>query len=255
MADNLLDGSSSEELTIDEQKNYLDELVGEGKKFKSPEDLARGKAESDLYIRTLLRQKDELVADVTTLREKYNARESLEDLADQLRTQMTTSPPQNTPPGSEDSRPAFKPEELDSLVSNKIEQYNVQQKERNNFNTVQAKLKEIYGPNFANSLEKQINNLGLSIDDANALAKKSPSAFFKTFGLDEQKTGDGFQSPPRNQRSDTFAPATQKRTWSYYQNLKRTNPTEWSNPKTQVQMHEDYIRLGKEFEDGDFTAY
>ena len=36
--DNLLD-DNDDQITVDENKNYLEELVGEGKKFKSPEEV------------------------------------------------------------------------------------------------------------------------------------------------------------------------------------------------------------------------
>ena len=74
-------------------------------------------------------------------------------------------------------------------------------------------------------------------------------------GLDQQPMIDTFQAPPRaTQRSDSFAPKSTKRTWSYYQDLKKSDPKAYNNPKTIVQMHKDYAELGSTFEDGDFKA-
>ena len=44
--------------TIDPEKDYTAELVGEGKKFKDNKELARSKVESDLFISHL--QKEEI---------------------------------------------------------------------------------------------------------------------------------------------------------------------------------------------------
>ena len=49
MNENLLDAALDLD-TVDPNKNYLTELVGDGKKFKTQEELARGKYESDLYL-------------------------------------------------------------------------------------------------------------------------------------------------------------------------------------------------------------
>jgi len=70
--------------TIDPSKNYLAELVGEGKKFKTQEDLARGKAESDAYIKILEKRSDELRNDYLKLRDDYSSRAKLEEVVDQL---------------------------------------------------------------------------------------------------------------------------------------------------------------------------
>jgi hypothetical protein len=99
-----------------------------------------------------------------------------------------------------------------------------------------------------------MNSLELSIEDINSLARKSPTAFFNTLGLN-QAQADNLLSPPRSSMSTGFTPNTkEKRTWSYYQNLKKTNPKLYFDPKIANQMHDDAIALGQEFQDGDFHA-
>ena len=48
------------------------------------------------------------------------------------------------------------------------------------------------------------------------------------------------------------AVAQQKRTWSYYQNLKATKPTQYWKPETQTQLQNDAEALGDAFANGDF---
>jgi hypothetical protein len=73
--------------------------------------------------------------------------------------------------------------------------------------------------------------------------------------LDEQPQRDPFQAPPKSSLN-TFTPgAPKKRTWSYYQELKKNDPRTYLSKETTVQMHKDYTELGKEFEDGDFRRY
>jgi hypothetical protein len=93
------------------------------------------------------------------------------------------------------------------------------------------------------------------VDDVNALGRKSPEAFFKLMGLDETRS-DTFQAPPRsNTRDSSFAPNQQKRTWSYYQNLKAKDKALYYSPKIFNQMLRDAEDLGDAFKDGDYKQF
>jgi hypothetical protein len=46
--------------------------------------------------------------------------------------------------------------------------------------------------------------------------------------------------------------AQQKRTWSYYQEIKKADLNKYLSPKVQQQMHRDASDLGSAFQDGDF---
>lgn len=257
MNDNLLDPNSGDNETIDTNKNYLQELVGDGKKFKSPEELARGKAESDLYIKHLERGRDELREDYLKLREESVARQKLEDLIGQLESK-TTAPTSsaNTPqPDEKNIQPQWDSKQIESLVSSKIQEHELTQKQEQNFNKVRAKLIETFGNNYQASLKTQIDNLGLSEDFVNDLARKHPTVLFKTLGLDAPITREDFQAPPRSERNNAFAPTSNKRTWSYYQSMKKNDPKVYWDKSTQVQMMHDSVDLGDEFKDGDYARF
>jgi len=87
MADSLLDSNDSPQL--DSNKAYLEQLVGDGKKFKTAEDLARGKAESDSFIEIMKVRMDELRADHLRLREEHQASAQLKDLIDNYKNPKT----------------------------------------------------------------------------------------------------------------------------------------------------------------------
>jgi hypothetical protein len=256
MADNLLDQTNDNQPEqIDPNKDYLTELVGEGKKFKSPQELARGKYEADQYVRTLERQKDELRSDYLKLKDEQAARAKLEDLIDQWSNKQQSSSDNTQANEQQTTKPVIDSKEIESLVSSKIQEHELTKKQQENFAQVRTKLKERFGNNYQEVLKQQIDNLGLNEDFINDLARRYPTVLYKTLGLDQEQR-ESFQSPPRsNQRSDNFAPSTTKRTWSYYQKIKKENPKLYYDPKTTVQMHNDAIALGKEFEDGDFNAY
>lgn len=245
------------DIQVDPNKNYLEDLVGDGKKFKDVEALAKGKYMSDTYIPVLERQLDELRGDYNKLREEYNAGPKLQELLDQItnKQQLADNTPQIND-GVDTKVPAYDPKEIESLVSSKILEHENTKKQQDNYNQIRTKLLERFGENYKNVLKEQSENLGLTDEFVNDLARKHPSVFLKTFGLDKAPQGENFQSPPNSSaRSDSFSPQTTKRTWSYYQKMKKENPDLYRNPKTQVQMHHDAISLGREFEDGDWNAY
>lgn len=255
MTDTLLTGEQTE--TLDNSKDYFQELVGEGRKFKSKEDLAKGKFESDLYINTLQSRMDELRKDYLKEKEDNVAKARLEELIDQLnKTSQRPSNNEPTPPVIDGNQPKFDPKEIESLVSTKIQEHDRAKREQENFNEVRNKLKEQYGSNYQSVLKQKIEELGLDETFMNDLARKHPSVLLKTLGVGEQVQQEQFQSPPRSSiRNDNFKPSSgQKRTWAYYQDIKKNNPTLYHDPKTTVQMHKDYETLGSDFEDGDFNA-
>lgn len=248
MNDTLLDQSNT--VQTDPNKNYLEELVGEGKKFKTPEDLARGKYEADQMISHKNQQFDQLREDYLKLREEYTSRAKLEDLVDQLAQRQLASSESNTQNTNEASKPSIDPKEIESLVSSKIQEFELSKKQTENFNQVRSRLSERYGNNYQSVLKEQIEQLGLTEMFVNDLARNHPQVLYKTLGLDQPKSSEQFQAPPRSQRNDSFAPSTQKRTWSYYQKMRKENPKLWLDNKTQTQMLKDRVELGDAFEDG-----
>jgi hypothetical protein len=231
--------------------NYIEELVGENKKFKTVDDLAKGKYEADLYIKDLERQKDELRTDYLKLREDSMARAKLEEMIDKISAQRTSS---EAPTAKESEKPAFDMSNIDEILERKLKEKELSRSKDQNTKMITDALKERYGQSYMDVLQKQTEELGLSKEAVNYLAETSPRALMKQLGLDEAPRTDPFRTPPRN--SPFLSPkGEQKRTWSYYKKLKDENPTLYLNPKTQVQMHKDYQAYGRDFEDGDFLAY
>lgn len=227
-----------------DEASLRDELT---KKWKDKplEELLKAKVESDLYVKTLERQKDELREDFMKAQEEIQKGKSMESLIDQLNRRQ--DPPAIPPQKPEEKTNALDVNEIEKLFEQKFEQKRISDIENRNFTDVQNKLKERFGSNASSVLQEQASNLGLSKEDVNSLAKKSPEAFFRMMGLDNQKK-DLFMALPRNDvRNDNFRPNVEKRDWNFYQNMKAKNPKEYWAPKTQLQMHRDADALGDAF--------
>lgn len=246
--DSLLDGS-----TTVEPEQFFTELVGEGKKFKDQEELAKGKYESDLYIQTLTRQLDDLRKDYLKEREENTTRAKLQELIDQ--TKSLSSQQIQQPIQRAEEKPQISPNEIKSLVSSTVQEIEIAKKRDQNFNLVRDRLTERYGKDYNTSLGNQLKALDISVEEANELARTKPQLLLKTLGLDQPIRQENFRTPPTStQNSSAFKPVVQKRTWSYYQEMKAKNPKEYFSAKNNVQMHNDAMSLGEEFMDGDYNA-
>jgi hypothetical protein len=219
-------------------------------KDKPADELLNAKAESDLYIKTMERRMDEMRNDLLAAKNDTQTRANLEDLLNQLNS-AREQPQREQPHAIEDQPKPLNVEDIDKLVTDRMQQHRLREIETSNFNAVQKRLNERFGQNTANVLKEQASTLGLSDEDVNSLAKKSPEAFFRVMGLNEQQTGNNFQAPPRtDRRMDSYVPKTVKRDYAYYQELKKTQPMLYLDPKIAVQMHNDAMEQGEAFFSG-----
>lgn len=247
--DNLLSGDI-QQLQFDENKNYLDELVGENKKFKDYAALAKGKAYADSMIDHLTAEQATLRQDYLNLRNEYNSRAKLEDLVEKLSTQRPSSSDDNHNANEDrNTPPQFDSKQIESLVSSKLQEFEANKRQQENFSQVQSKLRERFGNNYQSVLKSQMDELGLNENEINDLARRNPKLLYKAIGLDEDTKFESFHAPPQSQRrSDNFSPSITKRNWTYYEKMRKDQPDVYWDPKTQVQMHKDAQELKGDFD-------
>lgn len=249
----LFDPQEINEPQIDETQTYYDKLVGPNAKFKDNEALAKGKWYADAMVEIKNKQMDQMRNDFLKLKAESDARTRIEDLIDQLDKKMVTNPETHVPE-VKDNAASINPDDIEKLVNRRIMETKAADKAEANFNEVMGKLKERYGTKYRDVLLEQTEAIGLTADDVNALARKSPTAFFKTMGLDQVPTQQPNQTPPRS--SATFVPQGKpKKTWSYYQEMFKKDPKLYYDPKMTQEMVESHAALGDEFKDGDFSIY
>src|SRR5205814_431765 len=150
---------------IDPNKNYLNEYVGEGKKFKTVEDLAKSKFHADTYIPLLERRLDQYEADRMAMKKEIDTRQSIEEIVNNLIKKQTTTTQPLTPESKVESvvnAPTLDPTKIDELVSTKINEWDVQKRQTANVAEVRGKLKEKFGSNFADVLKAKADELGVS---------------------------------------------------------------------------------------------
>jgi hypothetical protein len=218
-------------------ENPFEALVGDGKKFKDANELAKAKWESDNYIKTLEQGRDQLREDYLKALEAAQTGPQVKELLDQLKNHNT---PVNTPNTNEIvTAPQLDINTIDERLNQKLQEFEAARKAKENYESVESKLKETYGSDYQRVFQQKVRELGLSMDWAKQTALEYPQVLFKTLGLD-QAPAPSFQAPPSSrQRSDSFAPSVNKRDWDYYENMRKNKPSDYWNPKTQVQLHQD----------------
>lgn len=235
--------------------NPLEDLVGEGKKFKTPEDLARGKIESDQFI-------ERLKGELAGLRTELNTRQTLEQLMDKMAGNNGSTDNSNqmannqTPVNSGDGaqNKSFTEDDVMRIVESKLSEAEKTRVQNANLSLVRNALSEKYGNDYVSKLKESASALGVDENFLQDMAKNQPKAFLKLIDTgtttNQQSSNNSLFAPPtgQNLRSDNFKP-TAGRTKGYYDQLKAKNPGEYWSPAIQNQMHKDALSLGEKFFD------
>jgi len=232
--------------TIDPNKNYYIELVGEGKKYADEAALARSRVEADAFI-------ERLKSENSGLRNELKTRSTLEEVLDKM-----NNPPSHSNASSsnnqqsESGETALKPEDIARLVDERVVQREQDRRATENLNSVKQLLAQAYGSDYAQKLHDEASSLGLSKEYVNNLAATAPKALFRLLGIDEnttQKTNNDLFTPPTSQVRNfpSSSGNGSEKTMKHYEALRKSNPSQYWSPATQNQMHKDAARLGERF--------
>jgi len=244
MTDNIFsEENNSSQVTIPEGE-ALSTLVGEDKKFKDLESLAKGKLESDNYIAKL----EENLTKVQTELEK---RSTLDDVMNQInqsrQSQESTQESQAHVEQSSDQG-STEQVDIDKLLESKLSEYEKAKQEENNLSFAAQELKKIHGDSAQAHLNGKAKELGVTVKDLESYAKSNPKVFLSL--VSGQSQGNNTQSPNFTGSVDTsknYTSNTGEKNQSYYNKLKQTDPTLYRSPKIQMEMHEQAIKLRENF--------
>lgn len=164
--------------------DILNQLVGDGKKFKSVEDLVKGKIESDTFIekikgenetlRTLLKEisrsdSEDKIADLIAERAKKNAGSGKVD----DRSPALESNTDRQPVGIDQER-----------IMEAVREYSRGEREQANQLRTNQILAEMFGDKAVVEVANRAKAKGVSGDVLKSVAKTSPDAFFAMLGIE-----------------------------------------------------------------------
>jgi len=224
-------------------ENFLDHLVGEGKKFADPEAMARGKYESDRHVTNLEKQLAELKED---LDKATQMDEMMELIRNQQRAPVEPVAPVVDP--SQTGPDQMTPEALKAIVENHVSERDRQKTEARNVAEADKVLTEKFGDSAGTIVNTRANELGMSVDAMKEMASKNPKAFLRLVGVDATKGSPPGNLLGNNQRSEG-GPITNANTRDskYYSKMRKENKGDYYRPQTQAQMMKDREEMGEAF--------
>lgn len=149
------------------------ELVGEGKKYQSPEDALRSVPHAQKHIETL-------ESELASVREELTKRQTTQELIDELKSGVQT-PAQTVQSGE------LNQDNVMDLVNQTIATREANAKAESNAQSVAAKFTEQYGDKAEDTYNSIAKELNLSVKQLNELAATSPTVVLKAAGLSAAK--------------------------------------------------------------------
>lgn len=226
----------------DAPTNYLEALVGEGKKFQDQEALARGKWEAD-------RHSARLESELAEAREKIQEAKTVEDLLAKIQANQSQRP--SEPVAHQPAEPAaLAPQDVQELIRQEVSKAEALKSATSNISQVADKLTEHFGSESAanQAVKAKANELGVPLEWLQDAAARSPKAFFTTMGLDLTATPSapgpthGDVNPRALERNST---SVKVGTYKYYEEIRKSDPRLWQ--KLQPQIHKEALEKGADF--------
>lgn len=253
MSDDLFSGNVPEIVAIDPAKDYLPELVGEGKKFKTPADLARSVLHKDQHIARLEKEAAEMREEVN---KALTMDEFLGKLSEENKKLLETNKVNNQsnqdgepPEGEKHEQQQLSRDDVKRILD---EERDAARKE-SNFRAVQAQLSEKLGAGYVEHIKTKAKELDLGEDFLNNLAKTQPKAFLEIMGIDKvtKKTSEeqSIFSPAQSSVQTRFSQAQARpgsaKTQKEWNELRTSNPRAYHNAF--MQRTKDAQALGDKF--------
>jgi hypothetical protein len=213
-------------VTPDEaNQDTLESLVGEGKKFKTNEDLAKAKLESDTFINRLIEEKKELQRDL-------EARLRTEEAIEALNQKKPNGDPKAPPAESDIKR----------MVENTLDEVERGKVAKANLGQANAHLIDKFGGKAEAEafLLQKSEELGVPMDWLKDMAARSPKALYNTLGIDTPVAA----SPKGSVKGDVNTEAKKAITppkansKEAYDELRRKSPNVYWSTKVQQEIFE-----------------
>lgn len=224
----------------------FEDLVGEGKKYKTPEDVARAVAEKDNFIERLKSETATLRTELSTRPSVDRSQEILDRLEVLSRKEPVTERQLETPAPERAEVKGLSEEDVYRLMSER------ERKAKADANILKVKeiLTEEFGDKYPQALKSMAEKNGLGMKFLDSMAAESPQALLNLMAT--EKPDLGFTPPVSSVRPEasTFSPsAGNARNEKYYKQLLATDKSRYFSPAVQNQQYKDMMALKEAYYD------
>ncbi len=225
------------------QANYVEQLVGEGKKYASVEEAIKGLAFAQDHIKNLEQEQ-------AALRDEYNKALTTAEVLERVRERQPPTPPVTPPAQVTPTPPVAETPDLDERIRDNIRKTREEETLKANITEVATRLVAIYGSEEkANEVVKaKAAELGVSVEFLQDVAAKSPKALFAQLGVSVDSLNTNIA--PRSEINVGISPnrgAPKPGTMAAYEELRKTDPKMYWTPRIQTQLHKDALEKGSAF--------
>lgn len=233
-------------MTTENQTNVLDELVGEGKKFATVEDLAKKIEHQDSFIEQIKSENATLRAELEQALAGSDRKAVLEKIMASLTNNTTdegeTKPNQPPDKGKDNSSASLSHDDVVKI----LEAREREAREARNYSAAIEPVKKVYGEKTEETLAAKAQELGLTVEELTNIAKRSPQAFQSLVGVSRDSTTRSMTNHPSKNSASAGSESGGVRNKAYYDNLKKEMGIRnfILDSKLQVQMHKDRMELG-----------
>lgn len=229
-------------LFTNDQTMAFDDLVGEGKKYKTNDDAAKAIFEKDRFIEQLKSEAEEFRKELQS-RSAVDKSQEILDRLDALRKEPVTEGRLTTEPERTEVK-GLSVEDVDKLLQARERKA----QENANIAKVKAALEEEFGDQYDKALKSIGEKNGLTPKALDELAAQAPQLVLNLIN-GVVKKDVGF-TPPNSSLSTGFVPTSGNiRTRSYYNKMKETDRTKYFSAEVRAQQYKDAMSLGDAFED------
>jgi hypothetical protein len=228
--------------STDQSTTTFDSLVGEGKKYKDNDAVAKAIAEKDRFIEQLKAEKAEVLRDLQTRPNADRSQEILDRLSE------LAKPAPSIVDTTSQERVEYKGLTEDDVFK-LLARREAQSRADANLDKVKAELTSKYGDKYSQVLHSLQDKLGVDQKFLDDLAARSPTAFSSMLKNIDPSPQSVF-TPPASSKPEAFQPsASGPKKRSEYLRLKAENYSLYNSPAVQNQMYKDSMVLGETFFD------
>lgn len=219
------------------------ELVGEGKKFKSVDDLARGKIESDRFV-------EKLKTENAALREALDSDANPDEILRRINSLVNAQGGSRSDTTDQTSNQSQMGSQLtEEKVLELLKQQKAQEKAQQNRDRYEASVAKAFGEKTAEVVAARLDELGMDQTELQSLAQRNPAAALRILGIKESSASGG---PSPSVNTEAFFGEAGKgngevQNFQYFQKLRRELGERYYEPQVQKQVFEARKKLGDKF--------
>lgn len=221
----------------------LNDLVGEGRKYKDPDELAKAYANAEAHLRRL-------EADNADTRAKLDQIEAAKNTTNNPQQTGQEQPPkadqQPTTPNQEAPKPSGQDVDFRSKIREEVAALNEQERAKANTEAAALRMISAYGDaaKANEAVQRRAQELGVSVDWLRDSASRSPEAFYATMGMTNNHSSSTPASEP-GVRRDTQG--TNVKNFEHFDRIRKEDPKRYFSVETQRDMLNQARAMGSDF--------